>query len=577
MKDRMPRPLRPLLATLSLACGLWSGTPALAQPTPPRSAAEGGLDAPLLYQLLIGELELQRGELGTAYQLLLDGARRTGDESLFRRCVSIALQARAGSEAVAAVKAWRLALPASQEARQTQVQLHAALTQWPEMVEPLLAWLEAASTSQQDAALDMLPRLLRAQASEGLNLLGPGLTAVRDDAKAPPLRRSLAASTLAQLAQMAGNTPLAANQLRQALSEAPEHDLPRWQALELMRHQPSVEGLVTDALTRDPALLAAYARALARDHRAAESLAQFERLAVLQPDEAAHRYAVASLQLELRQPQAALEAAVAYLARLAPEDQAGRNAARLLQAQAQEQLGDYAAARASAEAVDDESRQFERSYRLAVLDARQGRVAAARARLRALPGDTPEAAQRRLLAETQLLREINDWPAAHAVLSAALKEEGDEPSLALLYEHAMSAERLGQWDLMEQQLRRVMARDPRHAHAHNALGYSLADRNLRLPEARELIERAIELGGHEPFLVDSLGWLAFREGKLDEAEQLLRQAWRGRPDAEIAAHLGEVLWVRGERDEARRVLDEAWARDRSNAPLRALRQRLGLR
>ncbi len=573
----MPRSFRPLVASLSLACGLLASVPALAQTAPSRPTTEAGLDAPLMYQLLIGELELQRGELGTAYQLLLDGARRTGDESLFRRCVSIALQARVGTEAVAAAKAWRLALPASQEAKQTQVQLHAALTQWPEMVEPLLAWLEAAPLAQQAAGLDMLPRLLRTRASEGVDLLGPALGEVRDDPKAPPLRRSLAASVLAQLAVASRNPQLAANQLRQALSDAPEHDLPRWQALDLMRHQPSVESLVTDALPRDSGLRTAYARALARDHRAAEALTQFEQLAALQPDEASHRYAVASLQVELRRPQPALAALADYLARLDAQDTASRSAALLLQAQAHEQLGEYAAARASAEAVQDDARQHERSYRLAVLDARQGQVAAARSRLRALPGDTPDAAQRRVLAETQLLREINDWPAAHALLTAALKAEGEEPSLALLYEHAMSAERLGQLDLMEQQLRRVMARDPQHAHAHNALGYSLADRNLRLPEARELIERAIELGGHEPFLVDSLGWLAFREGKLDEAEHWLRQAWRGRPDAEIAAHLGEVLWQRGEQEEARRILDEAWTRDRSNAPLRTLRQRLGLR
>ncbi len=551
-----------------------ASAPSAAQASPPTGS---GLDAPLLYQLLIGELELQRGELGTAYQLLLDAARRTGDEALFRRCVSIALQARVGSEALVAIKAWRQAVPTSQEARQTQVQLHAALTQWPEMVEPLLAWLEAAPLAQQASGLDMLPRLMRAKASEGLALLGPALTEVRDSADAPPLRRSLAASVLAQLAQMADNPQLAANQLRQALSEAPEQALPRWQALDLMRHQPSVEALVTEALERDPALRIAYARALARDHRAAESLSQFQQLAALQPDQAAHQYAIASLQLEMRQPRAALEAVTLYIQRLGADDKAARSAALLLQAQAQEQLADYAAARATLDAIQDDSRAFDIALRLAMVEARQGQVAAARARLRALPADTAEASERRLLAETHLLREINDWRSAHALLSAALKDAGETPSLALLYEHAMSAERLGQHELMEQQLRHVIARDPKHAHAHNALGYSLADRNLRLPEARELIERAIELAGQEPFLVDSLGWVAFREGKLDEAEQWLRQAWRGRPDAEIAAHLGEVLWQRGEREEARRILDDAWARDRSNAPLRTLRQRLGLR
>ena len=577
MKARMHRVLRPLVVALSLVGVGMAGAPLAAQPTAADPPVATSLDAPLLYQLLIGELELQRGELGTAYQLLLDGARRTGDEALFRRCVSIALQARAGSEAVAAAKAWRLAVPHSQEARQTQAQLHAALTQWSDVVEPLLAWLEAAPLNQQAAGLEMLPRLLRAKAAEGLDLMGPALTQVRDDAETPALRRSLAASVMAQLAVMAKNSQLAANQLRQALIEAPAQALPRWQALDLMRHQPTVEALVVEVAESDLGLRTAYARALARDHRTAEALTQFERLAELQPEEAAHQFAIASLRLELRQPAQARDAIQRYLASLGDDDQAARSSAWLVLAQAQELLGDHAAALAAVDQVSDESRRFEVEYRRAMIEARQGKVAAARARLRALPDDTPEASERRLLAETQLLRELNDWPGAHALLTAALKDAGNAPSLAMLYEHAMSAERLGQFELMEQQLRRVIERDPNHAHSYNALGYSLADRKLRLPEARELIERAIELSGQEPFLVDSLGWVAFREGNLEEAERLLRQAWRGRPDAEIGAHLGEVLWLRGARDEARSILDEASARDRSNAALRALRNRLGLR
>ena len=120
-------------------------------------------------------------------------------------------------------------------------------------------------------------------------------------------------------------------------------------------------------------------------------------------------------------------------------------------------------------------------------------------------------------------------------------------------------------------------RDPKHAHAYNALGYSLADRNQRLDEARTLIERAIELGGHEPFLIDSLGWVAYREGHLDDAERLLRQAWRGRPDAEIVAHLAEVLWHRGQRDEAQALLTQAAQREPKHPALQALRKKLGLR
>ena len=173
-----------------------------------------------------------------------------------------------------------------------------------------------------------------------------------------------------------------------------------------------------------------------------------------------------------------------------------------------------------------------------------------------------------------MLRDAGQWPLAFELLTKALVD--DPTNVDLLYEHAMGAERLGQFEQMEQQLRRVIELQPRHHHAHNALGYSLAERNLRLPEARTLIEKALELGGYDPFLVDSLGWLAFREGRLDEAERWLRWAHQARPDAEIAAHLAELLLRRGQQDEARAIADQAQQREPDNSLLRATRRRLGL-
>jgi Flp pilus assembly protein TadD len=127
---------------------------------------------------------------------------------------------------------------------------------------------------------------------------------------------------------------------------------------------------------------------------------------------------------------------------------------------------------------------------------------------------------------------------------------------------------------MEAQLRHVIELKPDHHHAYNALGYSFADRNLRLPEAKQLIERALKLAPGEPFIVDSLGWVEFRLGNLPEAAKLLRRALAGRPDAEIAAHLGEVLWASGAQDEARRVFADAAQRDPANEALRETLDRL---
>ena len=130
------------------------------------------------------------------------------------------------------------------------------------------------------------------------------------------------------------------------------------------------------------------------------------------------------------------------------------------------------------------------------------------------------------------------WPQANK----AFPDDAD-----LLYEQAMIDEKLDRVDEMERLLRRVIELKPDHQHAYNALGYSLAERNIRLPEARTLIQKALELSPGEPFITDSLGWVEYRLGNRDEAIRLLRDAYQARPDPEIAAHLGEVLWVAGQR------------------------------
>jgi Flp pilus assembly protein TadD len=127
---------------------------------------------------------------------------------------------------------------------------------------------------------------------------------------------------------------------------------------------------------------------------------------------------------------------------------------------------------------------------------------------------------------------------------------------------------------MERLLRRVIELKPDNAHAHNALGYSLADRQQRLPEAKQLVARALELSPGDPFITDSLGWVEFRLGNHEEAARLLRQAYASRPDVEIGAHLGEVLWALGQRDDARRIWREAKGRDAANDVLRETLSRL---
>ena len=210
--------------------------------------------------------------------------------------------------------------------------------------------------------------------------------------------------------------------------------------------------------------------------------------------------------------------------------------------------------------------------RRASLLSKQGRLAEGVELIRRAPESGEGDARAKVLAEVQLLREARQWETAREVLTQANLRFADDPDL--LYEQSMMEEKLSHVDEMERLLRRVIALRPDHHHAHNALGFSLADRGLRLPEAKALIEHALELAPGEPFITDSLGWVEYRMGNRVEAIKQLTRAYNSRPDPEIAAHLGEVLWVDGQRDEARRILREGTSRDQGNDVLRETVARL---
>jgi tetratricopeptide (TPR) repeat protein len=165
--------------------------------------------------------------------------------------------------------------------------------------------------------------------------------------------------------------------------------------------------------------------------------------------------------------------------------------------------------------------------------------------------DSPETRIQLILAEAQLLRDSKALLDAFKLLSEAIDKN---PGTAdLLYDRAMVAEKIDKLDVMEADLRRVIELKPEHAHAYNALGYTLAERNQRLTEAYELVQKALGFAPNDPFIQDSLGWVQFRLGRLDDAQKTLKGAYQVRRDPEIAAHLGEVLWASGNREEALKI------------------------
>jgi len=557
-----------------------SSAPAPAEPN-------SEMDAPLFYQLLVGEMELRSGQVGVAYQVLLDAARRTRDEALFQRVINIAMQARAGDQALTAAKAWHDAVPTSLEAQQMVVQLLALLNRPAEVPAPLRALLELTPETQRPGLLASLPRMF--QHSPEPKRVYEALEPILKSAVEQPATRTVALIVQARLALAAGESAKAM-QLTQAIAiESPQADDALQLALELLPQQPEAEKIISARLQADPQnhlLRLAYGRALARSQRMAEAAREFKLVTVQSPSTPLAWLALGSLELDMRHPEAAESALREFIKRLdaqpvpapAPEATAeaqaegasvvvapvdphrdARQQAWILLAQAAEMRGDLKGAESLLARVDSPQRLLELTFRRASLLQRQGKLTQARELIGTLPDTRDEDARAKLMAESQLLRDAREWQEAHAVLARGnARFAGDTD---LLYEQAMMAEKLGLLDEMEALLKRVTELKPEHYHAYNALGYSLADRNVRLEEARALIAKALSFAPSEPFILDSMGWVEFRLGHQSEAVRLLRQAFGSRPDAEIAAHLGEVLWAGGEHDEARRIWRDAAKRE----------------
>jgi tetratricopeptide (TPR) repeat protein len=555
------------------------------------------LDAQLMYQLLIGELELRSGEAGTAYEVMLDAARRTKDEQLFRRATDIALEARAGDQALAAVKAWRSATPASLEAMRFHVQLLVALNRTPEALEPLRALLAQTPAPIRSATINSLPRFFNrtADQKQAATLLEQALQPYIDGADtATAARVALGRTWLG-----AQDSAKALDQAQRAHKREPAADGPALLAADLLPATPAAEAIVLAHLKAKPDSHGArltYVRVLTASQRYAEAIDQLDTVTHIAPTLTPPWLTLGALQLELRHPAEAtvalqkfvqlaqasgVAAAPVAVNAEAADDEGDAPAsatnealtqAWLLLAQAAEQQGDFKAAEGWLAKVDNPQRLLEVQSRRASVLARQGKVKEARELVRQVPERTADDARAKMLAEAQVLRDVKLWSEAGAVLAAANQKFPDDADL--LYEESMAAEKLNHLDDMERLLRRVIVLKPDHHHAYNALGYSLAERNLRLPEAKTLIQKALTLSPGEPFITDSLGWVEYRLGNRDEALRLLRGAYQSRPDTEIAAHLGEVLWVAGQKDEARRVLREARSRDAANDVLREMLTRL---
>ncbi|QIL43149.1 tetratricopeptide repeat protein [Acidovorax sp. HDW3] len=543
--------------------------------------------AELFYEVLLGELTASTGEPGTGYALMLQAARQSDDSALYRRAIEIALQARSGDAALNAAQAWRSAQPQSRDANRFVLQILIALNRVGDSAEPLRQELAQTPAPQRAAAIATIPRLY-AHVSDKTLAADITAQALQGELQKPALG-AIAWTTIGQMRLAAADQEGALAAARQALQLDPQADGPVLLALALSEDGMSAaEPLIAQHFqgASSPEARMAYARSLLGRQRYPEAAVQLKRLTAEQPSLPDPWLLLATLQVQdgrldgaeasLRQFMALTDTATApgQSHQASQTHQAGLTQAFLLQAHIAEKRQQYPQALAWLDRIPNPQELLGAQLRRASILVHQGQLAQARALIQALPSGSEQDQRMKLAAEVQLLREARQYQAAYELqgqLVALAPDDGD-----LLYDQAMLADKAGQRETMEQLLRALIAKHPDYHHAYNALGYSLADRGANLPEAKALVQKALEYAPGDPFITDSLGWVEFRLGNTTEALRLLEQAYRAQPDAEIAAHLGEVLWQLQHPELARKTWREGLELNPDNETLQKTLQRLGV-
>jgi len=544
---------------------------------------EVNLSGALLYQIMAAEVALQRGDAGSAFATYMSVARQTKDFRLARRAAEIALGARALPQALEATQYWYELAPQSGEAAQATAMLLVASGRYDEALEPLRTQLTLAA--EPAAELARLQQLL-ARAPDraaGLRLFEQ----VAAPLLANPKTAADAHLALARAAQLAGDRERAAREVRAALEVRPDDEravtqAAQWLAAPDGKEEPAGRkqaiSLLESFVKRNPEAVDArmtYGRLLIADNQLLPARAQFDEVIKRTPQSLDALYALGVLSMDRTQTRPeARNYFERYLQALEsqPDNQRSPDPAYLNLARLSEEDKRYDDAMKWLDRVDDGPQFLNARIRKALLLGKMKRVDDGRRLLAETTPENPEERSQIIVAGGQLLREAKRYKESFDFLSAALARVPEDPGL--LYDTAMAAEKVDRIDVMETHLRKLITIRPDDAQAYNALGYTFAERNQRLGEAKELIARALKISPEDAYILDSMGWVHFRLGEMPEARSQLERAFELRPEAEVAAHLGEVLWAMGERERAREVWRVGIKQDEANDTLRETLRRL---
>ena len=543
-------------SALLLALVLLSGCQALAPTSPDdSSAAEDVSSTPekptvyssfsedTLYSLLSAELAGQRNRLDIALDNYVTQAINTQDPGVSERAFRIAEYLGADQAALDTSLIWVKNAPDDIEAQRA-------------------AAIQLARNGRYDESLVYMEKVLQAKGDTHFDFLA--LAAIETDADT---RAGLQKSFDSLLAKHPDNGQLI---FGKALLMQQDGDAEG--ALKLLEKNPPQNGEVAPILLRarllqslnrgdealpllkksvsqypdDKRLGLTYARTLVEQNRMTEAKVQFASLVEQYPEDDELRFSLALVCLEGK----SWDEAEGYLQELIERD-SHVDSAHLNLGRIAEERNDPEGALVEYALVGPGSEYLPAQLRQADILISHGRGAEASKKLASARGAQPDYAIQLYLIEAETLAANNQTDRAWNTLQQALKQYPDD--LNLLYSRAMLAEKRNDLDQMERDLRAIIKREPDNAMALNALGYTLSDRTTRYTEAKALIQQAYDLNPDDPAVLDSLGWVNYRLGNLDEAERLLRQALERFPDQEVAAHLGEVLWANGKQREAKKI------------------------
>ncbi len=539
---------------------------------PEPSLPNGVLTSELLYKILVAEVAGQRGDFELAGNNYLQLARATRDPRLGERAAQIAVFVRDKQKALDALKLWVELDPASVDAREGLVVFlvrtdkadaalehleillknagdSAAIPPATTVTEPEFSLKEELENEPAPGFMRIAALLAREQdKKEALRLMGKFTAAHKDDADAQFAYASLALS----------NDDL---KVARAAIESALRIKPDWSRAVVMRARiMQLQGETTQALAYlkeytdthpdDLVLHLSYARLLVDAKQMDEARAQFDIIARNSPNNAEMLMSLGLLSIQIDQ----LDQAKDYLMQVSKLDKFPLESSYYL-GQIAETRKQYTEAIVHYEAIDQGEAYLDAQLRIVGILARQEDIGAARAHLRKIQIQNPQQAKLLVMAEADLFREEKRYQEAMQLYDRALIELPLDNTL--LYGRAMLAEKMDRLDILEQDLRSILSREPDNARALNALGYTLADRTKRYQEALDLIKRALEINPQDAATLDSIGWVHYRLGNAQEAVQNLQNAYKLDANAEIAAHLGEVLWVSGDREAARKIWDEA--------------------